>query len=1031
MPRENRKIINYVNLGKTIAFLFLLLLATWQIQAQQVVLDRLGYENGLPTDKIYDIDQDSTGFLWMTSPLGIIKFDGSNHSLYPVKDLGNEIFTGSGCKYLYRDNAGGIWTTSRAGAILSYDPLQDKFLVRNDSATRLPEEAIAYHQDSIGNFWFGFVQNGLHYWDRETRSFIKHRAHNSSDSLASNTITTISPAYDSLLYITTTRGTSFYNTRAQTFFNLWFNAGNGDSYKHNVIRHTIRNENFAFISTYGGVHITDLRTRKIRHVFEIPGSNKSINHNSVWEMVEADDGKIWMATYGGGVNIYDPETATFEYLTTENSNLPSNNLFGMFKDRDGSIWIRTEGSGLAKMDPRKQWIQGIYLNPKPIHTPTSVYLYNDTSLWIGTNGNGLLEYNLKQNTFIKYVNNPEDSRSLAYDNVSSLDMDDKGNLWVATAGGGIDRFDPGTGTFEHHPYRPDNDGVSNMAIKFIACLENRVFWATYGNGFGFYDQESGMYESYWEKEEAGLKTDFTVPNFMYKDKRGHLWITSEGGLIVFDGSDQRFYDIIYPENAEIPLKSFNIRSVYQIEESGYLAISDADEGLIINYQGSGNFTFSNADFPSTFIPGYILYSEGSKIWSARTTELTVWDMDSDSLTSFSKDDGLMSEANYVSYNQPLYPLIVPNTDGLSLVYAKNRPQVTLEPLTHLTGLSVLNQNKTLDSPDSLPGPELNKPLNLTPSLEFDYNDKEFSIAFSSIQYYALNNAIYRYRLKGFRDDWIETDQQSVSYTNLDPGNYTFEVQSAALSGNWGPPKSLSILINPPFWQTWWFILGTILIALGVLYYFHRTRIEKAVAIANLRTQIAQDLHDDLGASLTKISLFSGLLQESQNGNSKEVADQLGDLSRQAVSQMSDIVWSIDQKNDTIGDLITHMRCFASDTLENQGIELNFEKAVPNEDYIMNPLVRQNYFLIFKEAIHNIYKHARATHVWIRVRAIKDKLSIEIEDDGIGFTTAQDHDFYSSGGNGMGNMQKRADRIQLDFEIQLRDKGGTKISLKPA
>ncbi len=275
---------------------------------------------------------------------------------------------------------------------------------------------------------------------------------------------------------------------------------------------------------------------------------------------------------------------------------------------------------------------------------------------------------------------------------------------------------------------------------------------------------------------------------------------------------------------------------------------------------------------------------------------------------------------------------------------------------------------------------------------------------------------YRYRMDGFDQNWTEIDatRRFVTYTNLDPGAYLFRVMGTNNDGIWNDDETrIHIRILPPYWQTWWFRLLAILLILSLLYLIHRYRLARLLEIERLRVRIASDLHDDLGSALTKIALHSEIIQSSDKSDQvKSSSKKIGGMSREIITTMSDVVWSIDARNDNMGNLIDRMRDFAYSVLSLQDIAVSFKTHSLDPDKKIPINYRQNIFLIFKESINNIARHAGATAVTVELRNDRQNFSMRVSDNGHGFekTTVKS-------GNGLGNMEMRAKRIGAKISVK--------------
>jgi signal transduction histidine kinase/streptogramin lyase len=306
------------------------------------------------------------------------------------------------------------------------------------------------------------------------------------------------------------------------------------------------------------------------------------------------------------------------------------------------------------------------------------------------------------------------------------------------------------------------------------------------------------------------------------------------------------------------------------------------------------------------------------------------------------------------------------------------------------------------------------PQLLDGDLSFPHDRDNCTMEFVCLSFREESTVRYQYRLLGHDTLWSpSTKLRAVTFDALVPGSYRFQVRAFTLAGaTSGTPAMIDFTIRPPFWSTWWFTSAIIMTAGGVLMLLYRYRIEKIREVERLRIRIASDLHDDVGSTLTKIAVHSEVIQttaipERIMKSSKEI----GDMSREIITALSDIVWSIDARHDVLVDLIDRMRSFALETLTAKEVRVKFstDGVIPTTK--LAPNIRQNLYLIFKEAITNIAKHSAATDVLIRITQSGSGMTLVIEDNGAGLQAVPD-----GSGHGLKNMKMRAERIggELNF-----------------
>jgi two-component sensor histidine kinase len=315
---------------------------------------------------------------------------------------------------------------------------------------------------------------------------------------------------------------------------------------------------------------------------------------------------------------------------------------------------------------------------------------------------------------------------------------------------------------------------------------------------------------------------------------------------------------------------------------------------------------------------------------------------------------------------------------------------------------------------------------LLPDLASTKNNVEIGFAGLSL---AVGEALrYQYKLIGTSSDWsAPTDQRFVNYPNLPPGSYQFLVRAISTSGMSSPsPASVSFTINPPIWRRWWFISSAILLIGFAIYMADRYRVARLLELERVRTRIATDLHDDIGASLSRMAILSEVVKQEtgpEDGSSAGMLTEIADSARGLVDSMSDIVWSIDPSKDDLPNLISRVRAFASDVLEPQGIHWELAASEGLEKIKLSPDQRRHIFLIFKEAINNIARHSGCDNARLKVTVAGGDISVEIGDDGQGIPSTPSN-VATRGGNGLKNMDARVKELGGNLTLESPAGGGT-------
>jgi signal transduction histidine kinase len=299
------------------------------------------------------------------------------------------------------------------------------------------------------------------------------------------------------------------------------------------------------------------------------------------------------------------------------------------------------------------------------------------------------------------------------------------------------------------------------------------------------------------------------------------------------------------------------------------------------------------------------------------------------------------------------------------------------------------------------------------------------VGFVGVDLHAGGSLRFQHQLAGVDRDWSpETEDTAVHFANLAPGEYRLRVRAAAADGTVSEPVELAFRVLPPLWQRSWF-LALLGVLVGLLVWsWHRARLRRAVATERLRTGIATDLHDDLGAGLVQIAILSEVARAGAAPKLSESLSEVAGLARSLRESMTDIVWTMAPGHDRLAALVQRMRQLAGRLLEVEGVRVEFRG--PEEAALATPLdidQRRHLWLWFKEALTNVARHARAATVGIAVSVPGDAVQVAVSDDGCGFDPAAPRE-----GNGLRNLQHRSQSLQGSMQLRSRPGGGTELLL---
>lgn len=551
--------------------------------------------------------------------------------------------------------------------------------------------------------------------------------------------------------------------------------------------------------------------------------------------------------------------------------------------------------------------------------------------------------------------------------VLRLFEDSQGGIWAGTADG-AGRFDRSSERWASYGALNITTGEMRGAVHAIAEDGNGAIWLGFASPRLL--RVRGSQVDVFTKGLAGFI------NALLVDHAGRLWIgSSQGGL----------YRVDDPAAPQLRLRAYTI-----------------DQGL------GSNHVFSLAE--DSFGHIYIAGGRGVDRLDAETG----------AIRHFTAGDGLPPGETERLYRDRKGFIWFASNFGL----ARYQPEPDQRAAPSQPLLRSINIGGVL-RPVSVVGERSIEGLELAPgqnNLELEYRALDFA---------AGERLRYQYRLRGASEQWsAPTDLQTVQYARLSPGRYRFEVRSVA-AGVASAPASFDFQLLAPFWQRWWFVTAVILFSAAAGYAFHRYRLAHFLALERVRTRLAMDLHDDLGAGLAEIAILAEVARRKPQDGAGEVLDYVARHARRLRAALGDIVWTVDPRRDRLSDLVDRMRETALTVLQNDRCTVAF--STPAEEQLQKlevaPEMRRHLLLFFKEAIINVARHADATNVLIEIAPAGRSVHLLIRDNGRGFDPhPHDNDKDNRVGNGLMDLRRRAAEMRGELRLRTAPERGVEIEL---
>jgi signal transduction histidine kinase/streptogramin lyase len=744
------------------------------------------------------------------------------------------------------------------------------------------------------------------------------------------------------------------------------------------------------------------------------------NGTPVHRLTETASGVLVAGTTDHGFYLVFPKGQKQPLQFGRTNGFPSDWVISTFEDREGNLWVGTGGAGLVSVRPGNaqtigppdQW-QG-----RPV---LSVSTDRSGALWIGTEGAGLYRY------IDGRWDNFSGDAGIANPYVWSIAEDSQGDLWVGTWGGGL--FVRRGERFERAP------GIETVTPPMPALLRSSQGGLWIGTELGLLRYNAGSATWYGRGEKA---RDVRA---VIEDTKGAVWFGMSGGGLgcLKNGEILHF-------GKEDGLSSDYVECLH-FDDEGTLWIGTFGGGLTRLKKGRFSVIDTRSGLPNSDIC-HIEEDDEGMFWMSslggiiRVSKRGLNDFAdgkadrircltyglSEGLPSLECSGGLQPAGCRTSDGR----LWFPTTKGLVIVDPRNVTTNQLEPPVVIETFLV----------DDKP---LATNLAAAASIVIPPGRHRLGFQFTGLSFVAPTKVRFRYRLEGLETDWMEAGtDRAVNYSFVPPGDYNFRVIAANNDGVWNETgASLAFTVLPFFWQTLWFrILAAAVLAVGgggIVWLDARRRtrrklerLERQRAIERERSRIARDIHDDLGASLTRITMLS---QSAHGEDHPEQAmaslDQIYGTARELTRAMDEIVWAVNPKHDTLDSLATYLGKFAQDYLRSAQIRCRLDVPVQLPAWSLTAEVRHNLFLAFKEALHNVVKHAAASEVRISLTLQGAGFSLDVEDNGCGFAVDRlrepapaDPDRLA-GGNGLANMKRRLEEIGGHCELQSEPKCGTK------
>ncbi|HKG69294.1 MAG TPA: two-component regulator propeller domain-containing protein [Segetibacter sp.] len=984
------------------------------------VYTRFTKQEGLASTETNCVYQDKKGFFWIGTTNGLNLYDCARFHYYRGQNK-NEL-PASFISQVINDKNDSLWVISgREVGIFNSSSYT------YNTATIYPPKPVPdwveykLSLDSRGNLFLNLYGSGVLMYDKATHSFSqKNLPFTIPPGWTANYVCEDSKSGN--YFIGADSGIAIYDIRKQELFYKQHNPAHLSLFNNKIL-----NENVSCILIDSKNRCWTLNRKDSIKVFCYDiASDRFIKNNSALKNIshgffeargiyEQKNGRIWV--YGLNVLLnYDENKHNYinnKDRDINNQGIMFNRVNSVMEDKEQNLWIATD-KGLYVLTAASQFVHTYTFkeNTDPIQI-TSILITEDKKILVGTWGQGIIFSNKGNEPVYKNAYTLDYHRYPGTRFIWGLLQHSKTkDIWAACQDGAIVNYNEKTGK-KTILYPPVFN--KNMIPNVIEDKNNNLWFATMDGTLIRYEYQVGKIETSAFKLVKKIGSE--IPHLLI-DKSGLLWVSSlSDGLYVIDPATAvvKHHFVSNGRDGKVLFNNF-VNKVQQYNDSIFFAIGDAIN--IINVKsGSIKIISTYNGLPSSAIRTSLLDNEGF-LWICTADEMYRYNYPRNSFASYGKSDGFINldQVGIVAYKTEQDTLIFAGTDNVLMFDPKRLAAATNPPDVTIGWFGLYGRYLPMDS------------LNALKEVKLNYDQNSFAIFFSATSFQQKNSVTFYYKLNGIDEDWHKIEKTpDIDYNLLPPGHYTFMVRCENDEGLGSlHTTTLNIYIQPPFWKTWWFIALTIFALAGCFYYIYRLKINKLLAVQKMRSKVARDLHDDVGATLTSINILSEMAKRKTNGNveAKELIEKISDNSSRMMEAMDDIVWSINPNNDSMKRITARMREYAVTLFEAKNIDYNFYVQEDINDIVLDMEARRDLFLVFKESINNLVKYSKATYANVSICSQSHKLVMKVEDNGIGF----DIKSYRKG-NGHVNIRKRAKRINAVLDIQSEINKGTCVLLQ--
>jgi signal transduction histidine kinase/ligand-binding sensor domain-containing protein len=988
--------------------------------------------NGLFFERPYSLEKqeisnvncvfkDSHHFMWFGTENGLYRFDGVNLRYFGHKTDDSSSLPNNTVLGIVEDNREQLWVALLSGiAKIDINTLLCTTYTGANKKLAFGNYTNRICIDDSGNKWVG---NSLGVFEFNNKSKVFTNIWNNTihaDSL-SKYITSIVNIDKHELVASSFHDIIFFNKDNHSFRRvpLFVHPPPQDSSITSIFLDSRHN---LWIGTWGGgIYTYNLTNNRMVRIggLQLEYALPHFYITSFYETVLSEERIIWVATSIGLIKCNVDKDGAIKssvfitYDRNEEHSIIPGKILSLYYDKEGALWCTGE-NGVCRCFPFRNYfkpfvyIKGLVIDIQHLNIDhKNCYA---TYSWNSITGPGLIfadSSGTPVRNIVPHFKDKDDG-----ENISGIEKDKYNRIWVSSMAGVSVLAENSKVIHQWNKNSKEENNLTYYRTCGITIHHDTVWVLCYHHGIDLFDMSFKKLCHYSNDDNCGLKDNFITS--LYNDSKGNIWICGNDMLYKYLPASKKFKQ--YKLSGESG--GCGPRDIVETKE-GNLVIASVS-GVVLFNPETEKYSYLISDMlEKEQRISSVAIDKNDEIWFITDKHLVHYVLKENRFILFGQEDGL-------DISKGMHELRTFNGTDF---YICQDDQVT-----------EFNSDK-LDQPITPPFLIVNfkvndKYLYDSERADFSYDKNKLQFEFIGVSYIKPNQNQYYYQLLDVDKQWSSTYKSSVSYANLSPGSYIFKVKAVNYAGMWSNEKDIHFIIAPPYWQTWWFRIVSLVSILTILFFIIRyiaqrnlkekiLQLEKETVIEKERNRIAQDMHDDLGSGLTQIAILSEVAKKQIKQPEKAFLqlESISDSSRILVDNLQDIIWMLNTRHDLLDSLALYIREYAVKYFEQSGIHVRFNYPSYIGTIKVREVQRRNLFMAIKESLNNIIKHANASKVDIAFKIEEKRITFSVMDNGKGFRMEETRKF----ANGIKNMQSRMDNAGGNCNVVSEPGKGTCIT----